>query len=323
MTMLYFENPLILYITPIIVLLAYIVSRIGRRFYLKTYRGSHPLIDFIDLRESFKHPWYIDALITATIFLILLSIANPYYTYTVIETKETKNVGTLSFNVKPPVVLVLDNSGSMQGEKIEAAKQALLTFTDRIDGKLDIGLVVFNDHIDVSIPPTNDIEEIKNTIKGIEAGGGTMYTYSLKLVYDWLKPYREFNVSVFVVFASDGLPADAKELDLILEKYREAKIPIYGIFIGYQNEGYDMIKYMAEETNGEAYQVTDINELVEKYEEIASKILNKTDINVTVKIVQTIERTEKASIGVYLELASLVLLIITYYIRHRHYGITF
>src|ERR1051326_4097091 len=47
------------------------------------------------------------------------------------------------------LALVLDRSGSMQGEKIEIAKQAALRVLDRLDERDQAALVVFDDRIDV------------------------------------------------------------------------------------------------------------------------------------------------------------------------------
>src|ERR1051326_5027794 len=47
------------------------------------------------------------------------------------------------------LALVLDRSGSMQGEKIKIAKQAALSVVDRLDERDQIAVVVFDDRIDV------------------------------------------------------------------------------------------------------------------------------------------------------------------------------
>src|ERR1051326_3491530 len=47
------------------------------------------------------------------------------------------------------LALVLDRSGSMQGEKMQIAKQAALAVLDRLDERDQAAVVVFDDRIDV------------------------------------------------------------------------------------------------------------------------------------------------------------------------------
>jgi len=319
-----FENPYLAFSAPLVALLAYTISRAFQRFYEKAHSINHPLADFIENRNLFKRPLIPEILAAITIGFLMLAAANPYSEYRVVEEKLVERVGTLSFEVKPPVVLILDNSGSMgEGGKLEKAKEALIEFTKSIGGRLDIGLIVFDHTVNKAIPPTSDTERLIREIEGIEVGGGTMYSYPLMLAYQWLKPYRDFNVSVYVVFASDGVPADLNEAMRTLNLYREAGIPIYGIFIGFPWEGFDVIKEMSEKTGGEAYAVEDLNKLVEKYREIASTILNKTDVSVKVVMTEKIERTVRVSYTSALLTAAAVATLALYAARYRVYRVAF
>ncbi len=319
-----FENPYILILAPALAVLTILVSRPGRRIYRKLYRGEHPLIDYIDIKDTEeKRPVHIEVFPALIVVLIIIALAGPYNVYTVEETVETQSIGTLEFHVKPPVILVIDDSGSMGGPKIEEAKKALLAFTEKIDGKLDIGLVAFNSIVDKAIPPTSNTSLIRKTIQNINASGGTMYSYPLNLVYQWLKPYREFNVPVYVVFATDGLPADLDKTEPILELYHKEKIPIYTIFIGNDQNGLAVIKMMAEKTGGEYYMVSDINKLVERFTSIAEKIVNMTKTNISVTMKYTIQKTVKQYYDLYFEASAAILLVVMFIIRQRYYGVTF
>jgi Ca-activated chloride channel homolog len=75
------------------------------------------------------------------------------------------------------LVVVLDRSGSMSGEPLEAARRALTTLIGRLDPRDRFGLVVFDDHADVVVPTAPleslGIERVKNAIARIHSGGCT------------------------------------------------------------------------------------------------------------------------------------------------------
>ena len=50
------------------------------------------------------------------------------------------------------VEIVLDRSGSMRGERLDAAKDALLRLVDRLDPADRFGVVAFDDMIEVVVP---------------------------------------------------------------------------------------------------------------------------------------------------------------------------
>ena len=77
---------------------------------------------------------------------------------------------------RPPAVLqvVLDRSGSMSGDRLEAARQALLALVDRLDPSDSFGLVVFDDEVEVVVPagPAADRFSVKHRIAAIDTGPG-------------------------------------------------------------------------------------------------------------------------------------------------------
>lgn len=73
------------------------------------------------------------------------------------------------------LVVVLDRSGSMAGERLEGAKHALCTLLHRLDPADRFGLVTFDDTVRVVAPaaPLSDKASVKAPIAAIEAGGNT------------------------------------------------------------------------------------------------------------------------------------------------------
>jgi len=73
------------------------------------------------------------------------------------------------------VQVVLDRSGSMTGERLDAAKRALVALVDRLDPSDHFGVVAFDDvaHVVVPAAPVHDKPQLKQTIASIGPGGST------------------------------------------------------------------------------------------------------------------------------------------------------
>lgn len=73
------------------------------------------------------------------------------------------------------LVVVLDRSGSMQGERLSGAKRALVDLVDRLDPQDRFGLVTFDNTVRLDIPasPLVDKARAKQRIDEIRPGGAT------------------------------------------------------------------------------------------------------------------------------------------------------
>ncbi len=73
------------------------------------------------------------------------------------------------------LVVVLDRSGSMAGERLSGAQRALRELVDRLDPTDHFGLVTFDHEANVVVPagPVRDKEAIKRAIADVSPGGST------------------------------------------------------------------------------------------------------------------------------------------------------
>jgi Ca-activated chloride channel family protein len=73
------------------------------------------------------------------------------------------------------LVVVLDRSGSMAGERLSGAQHALRDLVDRLDPTDHFGLVAFDHEASVVVPagPVRDKESIKRAISDVTPGGST------------------------------------------------------------------------------------------------------------------------------------------------------
>jgi Ca-activated chloride channel homolog len=78
---------------------------------------------------------------------------------------------------RPPSTLevVLDRSGSMEGDRLEGAKTALQSLVDRLDPTDNFGLVAFDDQVElvVAVGPLADKNAVKGAIAAVDAGNMT------------------------------------------------------------------------------------------------------------------------------------------------------
>ena len=73
------------------------------------------------------------------------------------------------------VQVVVDRSGSMAGERLDAARRALCALVDRLDPADRFGVVAFDDQAQVVVPcaPVTDRVAVKRRIEAVAAGGST------------------------------------------------------------------------------------------------------------------------------------------------------
>jgi len=71
--------------------------------------------------------------------------------------------------------VVLDRSGSMAGERLEGAKTALMTLVDRLDPSDNLGVLAFDDAVQVVVPagPLKNKTAVKHAIAAVDDGGCT------------------------------------------------------------------------------------------------------------------------------------------------------
>jgi Ca-activated chloride channel family protein len=124
--------------------------------------------------------------------------------------------------VSKDVIFVLDTSGSMEGEKIDQAKDALLFVLDNLNPEDRFNIVEFSTGVRTygdgqqSVRRTQDASE---WVRDISAGGGTDINRAMLEALDIADRERP----TVVIFLTDGLPTEGVvETDLILNNVKQA-----------------------------------------------------------------------------------------------------
>ncbi len=147
------------------------------------------------------------------------------------------------------LLLILDVSGSMRGQKLSDLKDVVSKLEQKASSMV---WIAFNDNV---VADGNSSKEFG----AIKAGGCTNYIPALERATEILKS----SPADKVIFISDGGPAET--LKNILETAYKLNQPVHTISIG--NDGRDVMRQLAEKTNGVQIVVDDIKDISAEVED--------------------------------------------------------
>lgn len=106
------------------------------------------------------------------------------------------------------LVCVIDNSGSMSGEKIENVKKALIALLDFMEDNDRLCLILFNSYgqrlTNLKCTNKKNKEELIRIINSLRAGGGTNINSGMDIAFRVLKGRKHENPVSSVFLLSDG-----------------------------------------------------------------------------------------------------------------------
>ncbi|MGB7536972.1 MAG: extracellular solute-binding protein [Anaerolineales bacterium] len=128
------------------------------------------------------------------------------------------------------ILLVLDRSGSMEGDKIEQVKNASVLFLEKMPTQNRVGLTIFNDQAQELVAP-GLVEEVSNQIStyiySLQATGGTALYDTLIMTIDTMmatQPAEGEDRIRAIVLLSDGQDtASTATLNQVLAKIQEGR----------------------------------------------------------------------------------------------------
>ena len=156
------------------------------------------------------------------------------------------------------LVLVMDKSGSMQGQRIEMAKEAARATTEVLAPNDYISVVVFDSEAQVFVRPQRAANRMRISaeISRLQSGGGTNIFPGLKEAFEIL---QGVNAKVkHVILLSDGeAPRDG--IAELVTDMRGARITVSAV--GVPGSDRDLLTQIAELGDGRLYMVEDIGSL--------------------------------------------------------------
>lgn len=134
------------------------------------------------------------------------------------------------------VVFVLDTSGSMAGDKMEQAKEALRYCLNRLGERDRFGIVAFSSDVDAfrdALTSPSSRNDALYFVDQLEARGGTNIHDALLAAVDML----ETSERGMIVFLTDGLPSsgvtDEGEIRRAVAQANDAGLRIFSFGVGY------------------------------------------------------------------------------------------
>jgi Mg-chelatase subunit ChlD len=153
------------------------------------------------------------------------------------------------------IVFAIDRSYSMQGAKLEMAKEAARAGVDVLDTDTYVAVVAYDSDASVLVRPqqASNRMRISTEIARLTAGGGSNTYTGLKEAYELLKDINA--TQKHVVLLSDG-DARTDGVPDVLQDMRAANITVSAV--GVQGADRDMLMMIADRGSGRLYMVEDI-----------------------------------------------------------------
>lgn len=153
------------------------------------------------------------------------------------------------------LVIVLDRSGSMQGEKLQQAKQAASMAIEQLDGQDTVAVVAYNHVVDVVVPATrlDNPEALRAAIANIGSGGDTGLFAGVAKGVSELQRFLDQQSVNRLLLISDGLanvgPAAANELEELGQSLSAEGIAVTTIGLGLDYHE-DLLVALAKSSDG-------------------------------------------------------------------------
>lgn len=181
---------------------------------------------------------------------------------------------------KKPVdlIVVMDISGSMRGDKITTARSSLIQFVQKLDDRDRLRIDLFNDQITTLTPLTpigNKRQQVVDSVSGIfEQNNTSLYDATLKAYQDLQTDGDPNHIRAIVVLSDGDDTASTASLNEVIQKIQASEeeggnaIKVFTIAFGDDADS-DILKQIAEPSGGKQYDSSP--ETIQKiYDEIAT-----------------------------------------------------
>ncbi len=140
------------------------------------------------------------------------------------------------------VLLVIDTSGSMQGDKIEQARTAATAFLDKMPAQNQVGLVTFSESVNTLVPLASfegNQAQVRNGINSLDAQGDTALYDAIQQSIEILQNFgtgKEERIQAIVILSDGQDTASNGSLQQVVEQInlsRQERNPVIVIPVAY------------------------------------------------------------------------------------------
>lgn len=208
----------------------------------------------------------------------------PKESFAIYEDKVAQEVSFFSAQDAPASVgIVFDVSGSMAGEKIENAREALVRFVQTSHTEDDYSLIGFNDRAEVLLENTADSNTLLNRIAGINPRGDTALYDAVAMGLAQVRQGRWSKRALIVI--TDGEDNNSRiSFKKLRQMLKESDVMLYGILIrdfSPRSIGEIVLDELTEMSGGRYFAPRNAEEMSEAFEKIALELRQQYSLGYT------------------------------------------
>jgi Ca-activated chloride channel homolog len=195
------------------------------------------------------------------------------------------------------VVLVTDASRSMlatdvEPSRLEAVQEAAHSFVDGVPDGVRLGAVAFSEAPHTVEAPTTELDEVRATLDGLVADGGTGTGEALATALTLVEEDRgQRRPPAAIVLLSDGETTTGRDPVGVARQAGRQRIPIYTVALGTSSgvvptpgggtlpvpPDPETMRQIASVSDGRSFEVDDGDELNAVYEDLGSRIATRDE----------------------------------------------
>ncbi len=189
------------------------------------------------------------------------------------------------------VAIVLDRSGSMQGEKIQRAREAAIGALDLLGANDIVSVIAYDSDVNVLVPATKltDKEQVANIIRAIQPGGNTALFGGVSKGAAEVRKFMDDKHVNRIILLSDGLanvgpssPGELGDLGTSMKK-ENISVSTLGLGLGY-NE--DLMVALAGKSGGNHQFIENASELAgifrREFDDVLSVVAQSVDVKIDI-----------------------------------------
>ena len=207
--------------------------------------------------------------------------------FEIVENKKQQTIQQFTAESDLPlrIAVLVDTSNSIR-DQFRFEQQAAIRFIQSVVRPRDdkLMLVSFDTAAEMVTDLTDDVHKLEEGVKSMRPGGGTAFYDAIyfaakeKLMMD--QPRDKFRRAMVVI--SDGEDTESRmSRDQALEMAQKADVVIYAISTNIKRDDSDgdkVLRYLSEETGGQAFFPFKIEDLDQSFENIANELRHQYNI---------------------------------------------
>ncbi|MDR1210332.1 MAG: VWA domain-containing protein [Clostridiales bacterium] len=177
------------------------------------------------------------------------------------------------------IALVIDGSGSMQGDRIENARRAVEACINNLAAQTqELSVIMYDDAVEILSPLTNDISKLRSGAERIVADGGTNIPIGL---LGGIESLKDAVGTKAIILMTDGEDGNEGEMPGAIEAAQEENVAVFTVSTGGGNREY--MENIADQTGGSYMEAVTDAELINVYTALQNYIVNNYCFEYTVE----------------------------------------